>query len=237
MNIQKNFWINNFEEGYYDKVIISGLLRKRGIQSNWHNLVYKKIKTYIDPNDQHLDYACGSGTFIGNYLYDNSLGVDLSPIQIEYAKKNYHNNQFIKIEDFNEYHDEKFDKITILGLLEFLPNDETVKLLKFLKSKLKEGGRIIISTPNFTSLFHLVEYFSKKIGLNDYSEVQNSKLNVTELKKIIKDSGLENFKITKIINIGIFSSILSHRLGEFLNNLLNKITFNKFGFILIAEIY
>ena len=133
--------------------------------------------------------------------------------------------------------DEKFDKITILGLLEFLPNDETIKLLKFLKSKLKEGGRIIISTPNFTFLFQLVEYFSKKIGLNDYSEVQNSKLNVTELKKIIKDSGLENFKITKIINIGIFSSILSHRLGEFLNNLLNKITFNKFGFILIAEIY
>ena len=103
MNIQKNFWINNFEEGYYDKVIISGLLRKRGIQSNWHNLVYKKIKTYIDPNDQHLDYACGSGTFIGNYLYDNSIGVDLSPIQIEYAKKNYPNNQFIKIEDFNEF--------------------------------------------------------------------------------------------------------------------------------------
>ena len=30
-------------------------------------------------------------TFIGNYLYDNSLGVDISPIQIEYAKQNYSN--------------------------------------------------------------------------------------------------------------------------------------------------
>ena len=71
-------------------------------------------------------------------------------------------------------------------MLEFLPNEETVKLLKFLKSKLKEGGKIIITTPNFTFLFQLVEYFSKKIGLNDYSEVQNSKLNATELKKIIR---------------------------------------------------
>lgn len=237
MNIQKNFWINNFEEGYYDKVIISGLLKKRGIQSNWHNLVYKQVKTYVNPKDRHLDYACGSGTFIGNYLYDNSLGVDISPIQIEYAKQNYSNNEFINIQDFKNFENEKFDIITILGLLEFLQYDETIKLLKFLKSKLKKGGKIIITTPNFTFLFWLVEIFAKKIGLNDYSEVQNSKLNVAKLEKIINDSDLENFKITKIINIGIISSIFSHRLGEFINNLVKKITFNKFGFILIAEIY
>ena len=82
-----------------------------------------------------------------------------------------------------------------------------------------------------------MKFFAKKIGLNDYSEVQNSKLNVAKLEKIINDSDLENFKITKIINIGIISSIFSHRLGEFINNLVKKITFNKFGFILIAEIY
>ena len=93
-------------------------------------------------------------------MYDNSIGVDLSPIQIEY-KKNYPNNQFIKIEDFNEYHDEKFDKITILGLLEFLPNDETIKLLKFLKSKLKEGGRIIITLLISRSCFSWLNIFRK----------------------------------------------------------------------------
>ena len=75
--------------------------------------------------------------------------------------------------------------------------------------------------------------------LNSYNFARNSDVVYSEI--VTRDQfnilDLENFKITKIINIGIISSIFSHRLGEFINNLVKKITFNKFGFILIAEIY
>ena len=83
MSNEKEFWIDNFDKGYYDKIILKGLALKRGLQSNWHNCTYKYVKQKISADDFHLDYACGSGTFIGRYLYSNSIGVDISDSQIE----------------------------------------------------------------------------------------------------------------------------------------------------------
>ena len=37
----------------------------------------------------HLDYACGPGTFIGNYKLNNSIGVDISLKQINFANEKY----------------------------------------------------------------------------------------------------------------------------------------------------
>ena len=92
-----NFWENNFEKGYYDKLITTGLKNGSNFQSNWHNCTYLNIKKYITPRDNHLDYACGSGTFIGRYLYGNSVGVDIAASQINYARENFgKNNSFIR---------------------------------------------------------------------------------------------------------------------------------------------
>ena len=65
MSKEKQFWVHNFEKGYYDKVIQEGLAKKKGLQSNWHNCTYLKVKVKISSENRHLDYACGSGTFIG----------------------------------------------------------------------------------------------------------------------------------------------------------------------------
>ena len=40
----------------------------------------------IEKNQIHLDFACGPGTFIREYLNNSSTGVDVSEKQIEYAK-------------------------------------------------------------------------------------------------------------------------------------------------------
>ena len=81
------FWINQVTPGYYDQILIKGVKKKSGIQSNWHNITFKKISKLITSKSEHLDYACGPGTFIGNYLKSNSIGVDISQQQIDYAKK------------------------------------------------------------------------------------------------------------------------------------------------------
>ena len=43
-----NFWDSEFPTGYYDKIFHQGLLEDRGIQTNWHNLTFKKIDEIID---------------------------------------------------------------------------------------------------------------------------------------------------------------------------------------------
>ena len=54
---------------------------------NFHQL--DEVKTFCKENNVHLDYACGPGTFIGKYVKKNSLGIDLSKDQIEYASDKY----------------------------------------------------------------------------------------------------------------------------------------------------
>ena len=84
-----NFWTDILEPGYYDKVLLNGLNKKRGIQANWHNLTFTYISQFLNPGKKHLDYACGPGTLIGNYSFSESVGVDISDKQINFAKKKY----------------------------------------------------------------------------------------------------------------------------------------------------
>ena len=68
--------------GYYDTLHN----KSSGVQSKWHWLKFLKFNNSLLPSDKHLDVGCGPGTFIGNYSYGNSFGVDIALPQIEYAQ-------------------------------------------------------------------------------------------------------------------------------------------------------
>ena len=84
-----NFWENSLPAGYYDKILTKGLKKNKGIQANWHNATFLAVRSYIHEDDKHLDFACGPGTFIGNYRLNNSHGVDLAATQIKFANSKY----------------------------------------------------------------------------------------------------------------------------------------------------
>ena len=88
------FWEEDLPVGYYDKILTKGLKNKKGIQANWHNLTFVEVAEFFDNTKKHLDYACGPGTFIGNYLNCDSIGIDVSDEQIDYAKKKYGDNSY-----------------------------------------------------------------------------------------------------------------------------------------------
>ena len=44
MSNNEDFWNNNFEKGYYDKLILNGLASGRSLQANWHNCTYLNVK-------------------------------------------------------------------------------------------------------------------------------------------------------------------------------------------------
>ena len=43
-----DFWENQVDPGYYDEVLLNGLKKKSGIQSNWHNLTFLKMAKKIN---------------------------------------------------------------------------------------------------------------------------------------------------------------------------------------------
>ena len=105
-----NFWEDVMPGGYYDEVLLSGIKAGRGIQPNWHNITFLEVGKYVEEDLIHLDYACGPGTFIGNYLFNNSLGVDISNEQIKYANKNYGNKaRFLNLEEYENNEESEID--------------------------------------------------------------------------------------------------------------------------------
>ncbi len=217
------FW-QNLNVGYYDKLIKKGLDSNRGIQANWHNQTFSEVKKLINTGDNHLDYACGSGTFIGYYLAQDSVGVDISQKQINYAKRQYKkNSSFYTLEEFNTFRfDYQFDVITILGLFEFLSDLEILELLEKLRKILKENGKIIITLPSFNILFKFLLKVSSSFGNVDYSEQHNKRNNLDDLIEIFDNLNFSNIVIKKILNLGLFFSFVNLNYGTIVNNFLSR---------------
>jgi 2-polyprenyl-3-methyl-5-hydroxy-6-metoxy-1,4-benzoquinol methylase len=160
---------------FYDKVYRKGenkhftnpLLKKSN--SEEVNEVLKEIRW---DNKKILDVGCGTGLFAFNAAKKGAdvLGIDFSEEAIMIAKKknSLPNLQFKKL-NANEIN-EKFDVIVSLGTLEHM--DEPMEILKLFKKNLKKGGKIIITSPNWTNprgyvLMTLFYLFNSPITLAD----------------------------------------------------------------------
>lgn len=238
MENKNNFWFREIDSGYYEKILIKGLLSRKGLQSNWHNNTFIKMKSYLKKGLTHLDYACGPGSLIGNYSDSNSIGFDIVDKQIQYAKNKYeNNNKSFTSEKSNIQLVNYFDVITINGLFEYLTNEEIINLLNELKMYLKRNGVILITTPNYFGIFRFIEKIGRIIGGVDYSKVNINKFNKRKVKSLLKNLDCEKFEVSKFMNLGIIFSIFSHSFGSKVENLIDKIFFGFFGMILFIKIY
>lgn len=233
-----DFWKNKIQIGYYDKILIEGLLKNRGIQSNWHIQTFKEIAKNINVNDKHLDFACGPGTFIGIYSNGKSIGTDISAKQINYAKNKYATKgKFIYFEEFNYIsYQNQFDVITILGLIEFLRDNEIIDLLNKLYTCLKPSGKIILTTPNYGGGMIILEKLLKLFGKTDYTNQIINRFKKDRLEILLAKSNFNNPEITKIINFGIFSSFINFKVADILLKLIDGVFNNFFGFIFKIEL-
>ena len=233
----KKIWFE-LEAGYYDKIIKSGLIKNRGIQANWHNLTYKNVLDEIDEGSILLDYASGSGTFIGRYYKDkDSIGVDISKNQIDYSKNEFPehiflNNKDFFIEDYLNY----FDVITVLGLIEFLNTEEVENLLVKLKKSLKPGGKLIITTPNYSLLMRFYLFLLSRLKPNNYEPFTVNKLNSKVAKLVSKSWDFQSYEIKKIVSLGVFFSFISIDLGIKIDQFIQKIFKNGSGYILFITL-
>lgn len=112
----------------------------------------REMTTDIKNDDKILDVGCGNGRLLET-LKDKKLeylGVDNSEELIKIARQNYPTFKFV-VGDILDLRGiaGRFDYIFCLAVLSHLPGEELrLKALKEMKSKLKEGGRIIISVWN-----------------------------------------------------------------------------------------
>tara|TARA_Y100000996_G_scaffold313982_1_gene250213 strand:- start:14 stop:724 length:711 start_codon:yes stop_codon:yes gene_type:complete len=232
-----DFWNDDLPPGYYDIRFKKGLSKKRGVQSYWHLVTFQNVSNYVKLDIKHLDYACGPGTFIGLYSKNNSIGVDLSKTQIDYAiEKNSNYSNFLTLEDFDFHkHDNSYDLITVMGLIEFIDDKEILDLHTKLIKMLNNRGKIIYTTPNFKGLMFFLEKALNFFGKVDYSNEHINKFDEKKLEKLFS-SVVRDYKIKKFVNISIFFSYFSHNLALRIEKFIGKITNSKYGSLMLIEI-
>jgi len=119
----------------------------------------KKITSIVKGGDI-LDYGCGNGKLSEMLQYNSYTGVDLDYAIVCQAKIRYSglkNVNFYTNEEFN-FNLELYDYIILSAVIEHI--EDPTKILIILKNRLRNRGKIVITTPTHVGN-KLLEYGSK----------------------------------------------------------------------------
>jgi len=169
---------NRIPAGFYDRIY----QRRIGVRFCWHDLKFRTVVSRLGTPRTLLDIGCGPGTFVGNYLPGvEALGVDLSASQVDYATRTYGSaahrfstRSLASLADAGE----RFDAVTVIELIEHLAPVEAIRLLAAARSLLTQDGVLVVTTPNYRSLWPIIE-----LGVNALSPVSYIEQHINKYRR------------------------------------------------------
>jgi SAM-dependent methyltransferase len=220
--------------GHYDLVF----RRNRGIQSKWHHLKFQRVVEQIAGRRRVLDVGCGPGTLLGMLGPEReSVGVDITEPQIDYANEVYagRNRSFYAcaLEDLPEGL-RSFDAITAIELIEHLPPDLAEETLRDAVGRLRPGGKLVLTTPDFRSAWPLVERMVDRLGDVDYYVQHINKFTRPRLQTLLEDLGLLEVEVRKYLFAAPFSAMFGWRAADLVSRAEAGKVEDRFGLIMLG---
>ena len=121
-----------------------------------------------------LDLGCATG-LLSNYLCQRGcrdvVGVDVNEQLIEVARRNVP-AQFVA-DDAAHYLatcGRKFDVIFMLDLLEHVPREKIVELLRLARQAVNDGGFVLVRTPNMNCFLSAGQFYGDWTHLTPFTE-------------------------------------------------------------------
>lgn len=183
---------------------------KKDLVSHWNKKEIDKIIEVIKPylKNNCLDIGCGYGE-ITNELNKiiPTQGMDISDIAIQKSKKNYPHIEFEQGSATNiPFPDNSFNTVFAGELIEHVP--DTSKMFSEFWRILKQGGNLIVITPEFSFIKNLIitffywEEFYNPLGqhLRFYSR--------KKLKGILKDNSFKLIYEWRKKHFGIIPNLM-----------------------------
>lgn len=212
------------------------------IQRFWHASKHLVIDAFLPPapSDTVVDVGCGSGV-ISDHLGKSGAtvtGVDANRDAVRFAERQYgrDNVQFV-----NALVDTTFpvkglvDKIYCLELIEHIYRDQGLNMLEIFHSNLADGGKVFLTTPNYRSMWPLIEYLMDASGrfpeLSGPQHVEH--YTPKKLTALCEEAGFAVKKLTSFCGIAPWVAGLSWSLATRLHSLETRIPFTP-GSILLA---
>jgi SAM-dependent methyltransferase len=221
--------------GYYDDVFRRG----RGMQSKWHHLKFARVARELEGCRRVLDVGCGPGTLAGNFGGGHDwVGTDLSARQIDYARRTYGDRgpRFYNESPADVPPDEgPFDAVTMVELIEHLDPllvDETISEAL---ERLRPGGRLILTTPNFRSAWPLMEAAINRFGDVSYAFQHINKFNSARLVELLASHGLEQPRAEPYLCLAPFAAGVGWRFADRVAGLERGSLEKRLGLLLLGS--
>jgi 2-polyprenyl-3-methyl-5-hydroxy-6-metoxy-1,4-benzoquinol methylase len=245
----KRFDYTKIPQGYYDEIFRG----PEGLRKFWHYHKFESVLRFLPPlvkgNDKSiLDVGCFAGTFLGTIskdIFSYQLGVDILPAQITYAESTYGTTwrKFINYNGKLELgisYKEKFDVITLIEVVEHLNVEEILNLFIELLDLLKPSGRIIITTPNYLSIWPVLEFLINNFAGVSYDEQHITKFSFYGMEKkmegILREIPLKLEKKTTTHFLTPFIAPFSYELALKTSKIIpSSIWKNPFGSIILSS--
>ena len=217
--------------GFYDEVY----QRKAGVRFFWHDLKFRAVAAHLKRAGKVLDIGCGPGTFIGNYLDGvDCLGIDFSAPQIDYANRRYgtalHRFSMQGLGGL----DQRFDAITMIELIEHLAPADARHLLAEARGLLAPQGRLVVTTPNYRSLWPLIEWGVNKVSRVSYEQQHVNRYGRGRLAADLAEAGYAKVDIGTAVGLAPFAAVLGRQAATWLDTLERGVRHLGCGNLLVA---
>jgi 2-polyprenyl-3-methyl-5-hydroxy-6-metoxy-1,4-benzoquinol methylase len=176
---ERRFNYDSIPVGHYDAVLRDG----RGVRRLWHLSKFERVLDCLPKGGAILDVGCFAGSFLGlvpEERFARQVGVDILPEQIAYANEHYGTpfRKFVHIQRVDEIEalPGSFDCVTLIEVIEHLNHAEIAALFARIAAKLRPGGLLVLTTPNYASTWPLLEF-----ALNHLSDVSYEEQHITKL--------------------------------------------------------
>ena len=162
--------------------------------TKWSHRYFRRFILPHIPTDKKskiLEIGCGYGRYtqlITQTLgYEQTIGVDISEEQIEYARKNYKLTNVFKADalEYLKNHVEKYDVVILMDVLEHLDLAYAIGLLSAIRESLAPTGKLVIQVPNGLSPMTPIFY-------GDVTHVRP--FSVNSMSQILRMAGFTQFK-------------------------------------------
>ena len=181
MNDSK-FDYSAFPLGYYHQIMQGG----NPIRRAWHLQKFRRVLDCLPPGPglSLLDIGCFAGSFLSlldETRFSRQVGVDVLPNQIEFANAHFAtpHRRFVyapSVDDL-DLAGERFDCVTLIEVIEHLNEREAGVVLAKAAELVRPGGQLILTTPNYTSAWPLLEIAINKMSEFSYEDQHITKFN------------------------------------------------------------
>ena len=184
-----SFNYDKIPEGFYDKIFDSA----DGMRKFWHWHKFDSVVRSLDLKTSRtlLDVGCFSGTFTGKFVSSASThatGIDILPEQINYAAQKYGSTEktYLPISNFEDastkLQGKTFDAVTFIEVIEHLTSEQIVSFFEMLDRVTHKGSEVVITTPNYLSVWPILELLLNRFSDVKYEEQHITKFNILNLQ-------------------------------------------------------